>query len=120
MSSMLSIAYFQEAEDLFEPVAALNDPGVMASFRTGLCYTRQLLVKTRTKAQPGGVHEDMCFYFQTGTAQLMALLDGMAVYVEKKIAVPPTSGRIYWANANTFLDPRFQDLRVIQQRTGGT
>lgn len=56
-------------------------------------------------------------YFQTGTGLLMALLDGMAVYVEKKVAVPPASGRVYWAGATTFIDPRFAALRAIQRRT---
>jgi len=114
---MLTVAYFQDADDLFDPVAGLNDPGVVASFRTGLRHARELLMNARIKAQPGGVHEEMCFYFQAGTGLLMALLDGMAVYVEKKVAVPSASGRVCWAGATTFVDPRFATLRAIQRRT---
>jgi hypothetical protein len=107
----------QDAEDLFDPVAGLNNPGVMTSFHTGLSRTREHLLNALREAQPGGNHEMLCYQFQVGTTLLVALLDGMAVYVEKKVATPPLNGRVYWTGAVTFLDPRFAELRAIQQRT---
>lgn len=115
---IMMISYFlQDAEDLLDPLAGLNDPGVIASFYTGLSRAREHLMNAFREAQPGGNHELLCYHFQVGTGLLVALLDGMAVYVEKKVADPPIQGRVYWAGANTFLDPRFAELRSIQQRT---
>ena len=114
---MLSLLYFQEAEDLFDPVANLMDAGVVASFHTALVRTREHLVCAAKEAQPGGSHPDLCYHFQVGTMLLMSFLDGLAVYVEKKIAVPTTQQIVYWASHTTFVDPRFSKLRAIQQRT---
>ncbi|KAG2440394.1 hypothetical protein HYH02_010283 [Chlamydomonas schloesseri] len=63
------------------------------------------------------MHEELCYEFQVGTALLMSLLDGLAVYVEKKVASPPLAGKVYWESTTTFSDPRFAQLRTIQQRT---
>ena len=107
----------QEAEDLFDPIAGLNDPGVLASFIYGLAKAREHLIRAKRLVESGGRHEDLCYEFQAGTALLMSLLDGLAVYVEKKVATTPVTGRVYWASASTFSDPRFVTLKVIQQRT---
>jgi hypothetical protein len=40
----------------------------------------------------------------------------MAVYVEKRCR-PRPSGVVYWQDEKTFIDPRFQALRVVKQRT---
>lgn len=117
---MLNLSYFlssQSAEDLFDAVAGLNNPGVMRSFHTGLRHSRTHLMDALHQAQPGGDHETMCYHFQVGTSLLMSLLDGMAVFVEKKIAVPPTPGAVYWSAQATFLDPRFTELRTVQQQS---
>ena len=112
--------FLQDADDLFDPVAGLNDLGVVRSFRMGMVHTREHLVAALRLAQPGGCHDTLCYNFQVGTALLVALLDGMAVYVEKKLAVPPgQQGAVYWARHTTFIDPRFAELRAIQQRTNG-
>jgi hypothetical protein len=43
--------------------------------------------------------------------------------VEKKLAHgqvhPGQQGAVYWARHTTFIDPRFAELRTIQQRTNG-
>jgi hypothetical protein len=106
------ICFLQDAEeDSFDPVAELNDPGVMASFHTALTRTREHLLCALREAQPGG--KQLCYQFQVGAALLMALLDGIAVYVEKKVAAPPSQGRVYWAGGGiTFLDPRFESRCV--------
>ena len=117
---MIALAYFQTAADLFEPVAGLNDPGVMASFRAALGRVRRHMVDARAAAQPGapGGHEDVCYHFHASTALLMAVFDGLAVYVEKKVAPTPTAAAVvYWASSTTFVDPLFSKLRAVQQRT---
>ena len=114
----LNMFYFtQSAEDLFDPVAGLTDPGVMESFRKGLVHARFHLVEALTLAQPGGIHEDLCYHFQVASCLLTAWLDGIAVYVEKKVAVTPAQGAVYWAANRTFIDPQFAELRAIQQTT---
>lgn len=112
------LAYLlQDAQDIFDPIAGMNDPGVMRSFNMGLSRIREHLVDARRAALPSGCHETLCYHFHVGTALLTALLDGMAVYVEKKVAVPGAPGLVYWASETTFIDPRFVELRKIQQRT---
>jgi hypothetical protein len=107
----------QEADDLFDPVAGLNDPGVMASSYTGLDKIRDHLVSLLRETQPGGLHDQMCYHFQVATSLLMALFDGLAVYVEKKLATSPAPGIVYWAGTDTFLDPRFAELKAIREQT---
>ena len=115
---MITLSYLmQDASDLSDSVAGLDDPGVMDTFYTGLDRVRDHLVSLLREAQPGGVHNQMCYHFQVASSLLMALLDGLAVYIEKKLAIPPTRGIVYWAGANTFLDPRFAGLRAIRERT---
>eukprot|EP00798_Chlamydomonas_sp_ICE-L_P031020 gene31020-7114_t len=101
------------AGDLFEPVAGLNDPGVMRSFFNALRHIRA----AAAAALPGDSQDDLCYNFHTGTALLVALLDGIAVYVEKKIQDPPADGDVYWDRDRTFLDPMFAELRAIKERT---
>jgi hypothetical protein len=120
---MLSLAHFmdmQSAQDISEPLAGLNDAGVAKSYHDGLKRVRQHIVSLCRAAQPagGGTHEDVCYHFQVGTALLMSLFDGLAVYVEKRVSNPPAPGRVYWQGGATFVDPRFARLRAIQQRTG--
>lgn len=117
MKLTLGYILHQDAGALAEPMAGLNDPGVMRSFHTGLVKAREHLVKLLTEAQPGGSHEMLCYHFQVGTSLLMAILDGMAVFVEKKVAETPTDGNVYWERTNTFLDPRFAELKAIKDRT---
>jgi hypothetical protein len=117
---MISLDYFtQSAHDLFEPLAGLNNAGVAQSYHNGLLRVRQHIVALCREAQSGGSHEAVCYNFQVGTSLLMSLFDGLAVYVEKKLATPPTGGIIYWKDARTFVDPRFARLRAIQGRTEG-
>jgi len=115
---MLTLAYFLEGgEDSFETVAGINDPGVMISFHNALIHIRAHLMAASAAALPGCSHDDLCYNFQTGTALLVSLLDGIAVYVEKKMQVLPDAADVYWAQDRTFLDPRFAELRVIKERT---
>lgn len=115
---MLTTSYLlQGAHDLFDPIAGLNDGGVMRSFQTGLVRTRGHLVNVKIEACPGGSHEEMCYHFHAGTSMLMALFDGMAVYVEKKVSADSSSGVVYWQGDRTFIDTRFHALRTIKQRT---
>jgi hypothetical protein len=115
---MLTLQYFQDANDVFDSMAFLNDAGVMSSFHTALESTRQHLVKALQHAQPDGLHEALLLNFHIGTMLLMTFFDGLAVYVEKKVAHPASSvEHIYWASHTTFLDPQFAVLRSIQQRT---
>jgi hypothetical protein len=107
----------QEAKDLFDPIAGLNEPGVLKSFSYGLDKAREHLIAAKRLVESGGKHEDLCYEFHVGTSLIMSLLDGIAVYVEKKVATPPVAGVVYWASASTFSDPRFAALKVIQQRT---
>lgn len=112
----------QGAEDLFDPIAGLNSPGVLASFRTALTHSRAHIARALQLVCSGGNHEDICYEFQAGTSLLMALFDGIAVYVERKVASsppPPGPGHkpIYWAAASTFSDPRFDGLCTIKVRT---
>lgn len=114
---MLTTTYLlQDATDLFDPIAGLNDMGVIKSFHTGLVRTRGHLLNIKKEAC-GGSHEEMCYHFHVGASLLMAVFDGMAVYVEKKLSSEPSSGVVYWQGEKTFIDPRFQTLRVIKQRT---
>eukprot|EP00798_Chlamydomonas_sp_ICE-L_P001058 gene1058-3919_t len=103
--------------DLFEPVAGLNDPGVMRSFHNALRHIRAHLMAALVAALPGGSQDDLCYNFHTGTALLVALFDGIAVYVEKKMQEPPADGDVYWDRDRTFLDPKFDELRAIKERT---
>eukprot|EP00798_Chlamydomonas_sp_ICE-L_P009306 gene9306-16440_t len=105
------------AGDLFETVAGLNDPCVIRSFHNALRHIRSHLMAAAAAALPGCSHDDLCYNFQTGTALLVALLDGIAVYVEKKMQVPPASADVYWDRERTFLDPKFAELRAIKERT---
>jgi len=113
----MPLASPQTAEDLFGAVAGLNAEGVVESFSAALARARRHLVDAVRCAAPGGTHGDLCYHLHVGASLLFALLDGLAVFVEKKLAQPPTGGRIYWAGAATFLDPRFGRLRAIQERT---
>jgi len=116
--NMLTLAYFLQGDgDLFEPVAGLNDPGVMRSFHNALRHIRAHLMAAAAAALPGGSQDDLCYNFHTGTALLVALLDGIAVYVEKKMQEPPADGDVYWDRDRTFLDPMFAELRAIKERT---
>ena len=116
---MMTMAYFiyppQSAEDLFSPLAGLNNPGVMASFHTGIARTREHLMAALAAAQPGGNHETLCYHFHVGASLLSSILDGIAVFVEKKVSDPPMDGVVYWDGPRTFLDPRFAELRELQQ-----
>lgn len=115
---MITLDYFlQDAAHLFDPVAGLNDPEVMRSFHTGPTKAREHLVKLMAEAQPGGSLEEMCCHFQVGTFLLMALLDGMAVFVEKKVATTSNNDVVYWDRDRTFVDPRFSELKAIKDRT---
>ena len=125
---MLTLQFLmQEANDLFEPVAGLNDSGLMLSFFTALDRTRVHLLSALKAAQPGGgagyaggqqsLHEDMCYNFHVGTSMLMAFFDGLAVYVEKKVAHTSADGSVYWDGHTTFIDSRFAELYQIKQRT---
>ena len=117
---MLTLSYFvmpQTAEDLFTTVAGLNNAGVMASFRAGLCSTREHMVSALAEVLPGGDHETLCYHFQVSCSLLMSILDGIAVFVAKKVAVPPMAGIVYWKDARTFVDPRFAELQGVQQAT---
>ncbi len=117
---MIPIAYFtQSPQDLFEPPAGLNPEGVAKSYHNGLLRAREHIVSLIAEAQPGGSHEKVCYHLQVGTSILMSLFDGLAVYVEKKLSDPPAEGIVHWKGARTFVDPRFADLRMIQQRTEG-
>lgn len=113
-----TIAYFtQDAANLFEPIAGLNNAGIMASFFNGLSKTREYLMQALEEAHSDGKYEDLCHHFQMGTSTLMAILDGLASYIEKKVKSPPKPGLVYWASSTTFIDPRFSEIRTIQQRT---
>jgi hypothetical protein len=113
----LSLAYFlQSADDIFQPLAGLNNEGIAKSYHDGAQRVRLHIVSLIRAAQLGP-HEDVCYHFQVGTSLLMSLFDGLAVFVEKKLAAPPIQGIVYWKGAITFIDPRFEKLRIIQQRT---
>jgi len=115
---MLTLQYLmQDANDLFDPVAGLNDDGVMRSFFTALDRTRLHLLNALKAAQQCGSHDDMCYNFHVGTSLLMAFFDGLAVYVEKKVAQPATYGIVYWDGSTTFMDSRFSELMEIKIRT---
>ena len=115
---MLTLGFLlQDADDLFDPVAGLNDEGLMRSFHTALDRTRAHLLSALRAAQPGGDHEDMCYNLHVGTSLMMAFFDGLAVYVEKKVACPPAAGPVYWDRPTTFIDPRFAELLAIKERT---
>jgi hypothetical protein len=47
------------SEDLFEPIAGLNDPGVLASFIYGLTKAREHLIRAKRLAESSGRHEDL-------------------------------------------------------------
>lgn len=114
---MLTLSYFmQQAGDLFGD-QHLNNPGVIASFRRCLSKTREHIVRTIELANGHGSHEDLCYNFHVGTMLLMSFFDGLAVYVQKKLAPVPTTGIVYWHNATTFSDPMFAELLVIKDRT---
>lgn len=118
---MLTLQYFlsQDAEWLFGDVAGMNTPGVADSFHSALQHTRRHIVEAVRNARTLD-HHNLCYNFQAGTSLLMATLDGMAVYVEKCIASPANSGRVYWADERAvFVDPRFQALKEIRDRTNG-
>lgn len=117
-TDMLTTHYLlQGAYDLFDPIAGLNDIGVMKSFQTGLERTRGQLLNIKKEVCPSRTHEEMCYHFHVGTSMLMALFDGMAVYIEKKVSSEPSTGVVYWQGEKTFIDPRFEALRIIKQRT---
>lgn len=99
---------------MFDAVAGLNDAGVISSFHTALRHTREHVVSAMREAQ-GDDHAAMCYHFHVGTSLLMATLDGLAVYVEKKVQDPPARGVVYWHKA--FVDPRFSALLAIRDRT---
>lgn len=113
---MLTLRYFltQDAQDMFDAVAGLNDPGVIASFDQALRRVREHVVAAMREAG-GDSHTQLCYHFHVGTSLLMATLDGLAVYVEKKVQDPPAGGVVYWRTA--FVDPRFHALRAIRDRT---
>lgn len=113
---MLTLHYFlmQDAQAMFDSVAGLNDPGVMKSFHLALCRIREHVVAALREAE-GSNHALLCDHFHTATSLLTATLDGLAVYVEKKVQEPPAPGVVYWHAA--FTDPRFSALRTIRDRT---
>ena len=118
---MLTLQYFlsPNAEWLFGGVAEMNEPGVADSFHSALQHTRKHIVEAVRNARTLD-HHNLCYNFQACSSLLMATLDGMAVYVEKCIASPANSGRIYWADERAvFVDPRFQALKEIRDRTNG-
>lgn len=104
------------AEDLFDPVAYLNDAGVVNSFKVALEKTRHHLSEGADAAAKLK-YEDMTYHFQVGTQLLMALFDGLAVYVEKKLKTKSTPGNIYWAREKTFSSPEHVGLKQIKERT---
>ena len=113
---MLTLCYFlaQDAEAMFDTVAGLNDSGVIGSFDLALRRIREHAVAALREAE-GGDHAALCYHFHAAASLLMATLDGLAVYVEKKVQDPPTKGIVYWHSA--FVDPRFRALRAIRDRT---
>lgn len=113
---MLTLCYFlaQDAEAMFDTVAGLNDSGVIGSFDLALRRIREHAVVALREAE-GGDHAALCYHFHAAASLLMATLDGLAVYVEKKVQDPPTKGVVYWHSA--FVDPRFRALRAIRDRT---
>lgn len=105
---MLSLRYFL-GDDTVDLVA---DAGVVvASFHTALRHTRGHVVA----AMRGD--DDVWYHFHVGALLLLATLDGLAVYVEKKVQDPPARGTVHWHTA--FVDPRFSALRAIRDRTSG-
>ena len=93
---MLTTTYLlQDATDLFDPIAGLHNMGVIKSFHTGLVRTRGHLLNIKKEACCGS-HEEVCYHFHMGASLLMAVFDGMAVYVEKKVSSEPSSGVVYW------------------------
>ena len=111
---MLTLQYFLAQDAVFGAVAGLNDPGVVASFDVALRRVREHIVAAMREAE-GTEHALLCYHFHVGTSLLMATLDGLAVYVEKKVQDPPAKGVVYWHRA--FSDPRFSTLREIRDRT---
>ena len=99
-------------------VAGIDDPTVMKSYHTALSHIRMHLKAVAIYATtPGYSHHDMCYNFHVATSLLIAILDGLALYVEKKLQQPPAEGNVGWDGPATFIDPRFAELRAIKDRT---
>lgn len=96
----------------------VSDAEVVSGFHMGLCHTREHLLLALRHAYPGGSHGEMCYNLHAGVTFLMAIFDGIAMFVETRVAQPPARHLMLWENEEmTFLDPRFAALRAIQVRT---
>lgn len=115
---MLTMSYFtQSAEDTFVDASQLNSDGVMKAFHHCLTKTRAHIVSAMKNASGDGSYEDLCYNFHVGTMLLMSFFDGLAVYVEKKLAPSPNEAIVYWHASATFHDPKFSELMKIKVRT---
>jgi hypothetical protein len=107
----------ENQEDIFGDASQLNNDRIVHAFHHCLTKTREHLVRAIKNASGDGVYEDLCYDFHVGTMLLMSFFDGLALYVEKKLAPSPTEGTVLWHARSTFHDPKFSQLMAIKMRT---
>ena len=100
----------------------MNTKGIMAAFDRMLTKIREHLEAARKEAAKGASaeHTQLCYHFQLGTSLLVATLDGLAVYVETKVAdrvKPADCDEVTWADQNVFGADNLKALWDIKERT---